>query len=262
MKSFFKKATPFLLVFSSLAVAASLVTKEAVNEKIAALIAPLNNDTTSIALKFKALNVDSVRALDFGFDALVTKKGPENNLVFHAKNLSYHYGNGTNPTMSGNLFLSLDLEKAFGSNTMNQAGTELDKMIKNFASDFGKKYGDALTLDVAMDELNKDAQGNVKYVRVHLNANIDLNKLPSDIPSKEVEIKTINVRLAISKYGVNANARVVLNPSFKYYQPDQTGLKEYIEKLLNQDNETYQRLSDMAVWLNLAADNLVNTKAK
>lgn len=260
MKSLLKKATPFLFVFSSLAIAAGLITKEEVNKKVAAITAPFNNESTTMDISFTDLNVDAVRALDFGITATVTKKGPENDLVLKLQNATYHYGDGSAPTAAGDLSLQLDLKKAFGQETLNQFGAELEKMAQDIAAEYTKKYGAAAVLDIAMEELKKDAQGNVEAAKLRLNATIDLSKLPSDLKAEEVEMRSVQALLAANANGVSGKIQVVINPAYKGFDANQPGLKEFIEKLLNDDKETYDGISQVAGILDNVATWLVNQK--
>lgn len=262
MKSFLKKAMPFLFVFSSLAVAASLITNEEVNAKVAALVAPYNDKNTVMAIQFTALNVDSVRALDFGLNAMIAKKGSENKLVLKLQNVSYHYGDGSSPIMTGDLSFQTNLVKAFGQENLNDLSQDLEKLVKNAATDIGKKYGEAAKINVAVEDLNRDTQGNFESAKLHLYVTIDLNNLPADLKVEDVEFKSLKTRLVLNGKGVRAKVQVVLNPLYSRFEADQPGLKEYIEKLLSEDSETYKNISDAADWLNGIATDLVNRNAQ
>jgi hypothetical protein len=262
VKSILKKVTPFLLVFSSLALAAGIITKDEVNAKVAALIAPFNNATTVSLIHFGDLNVDAVRALDFSITAIFAKKGPENELVLKLQNTSYHYGDGTAPTVTGDLSLQLDLVKVFGQKSLNDLSSELDSLVKQTVADYSKKYGAAVSLDIAVDELNKDAQGDFDSAKLHLNATIDFNQLPANLKAEDVEFKALNVLLSVSKKDLGAKVQVALNPLNKYFKTDEPGLKEYIEKLLNEDSETYKNIFETASFLDGFATDLVTKKAE
>lgn len=261
MKSLLKKTTAFLFVFSSLAVAAGLISKKEVNSKIAALIAPFNDQSSVMALQFRDLKVDSVRALDFALNAIVAKKGSENKLILKLQNASYHYGNGSTPTMKGDLSIQLDLAKAFGQNSLNELSDELEKVARSAAEDYSRKYGTAAKIDVGVEDLTKDTQGNFESVKAHINVTIDTNKLPENLKTEDVEFKTLNIRLAVNGQGARAKVLAVLNSRYKRFQEDQMGLKEYIEKLLSEDSVTYQEIYQGAKWINDITTDLVNKKA-
>lgn len=262
MKSLLKKATALLFVFSSLAFAAGLVSKKEVNSKIAGLLAPFNNQSSVMAIQFGDLNVDSDRALDFALNAIVAKKGSENKLILKLQNASYHYGNGTAPTMKGDLSLQMDLVKAFGQNSLNELSSGLEEIAGKAAEEYSRKYGTAAKVDVGVEDLTKDNQGNVESVKAHINVTIDTNKLPENLKTEDVEIKTLKIRLAISGQGARAKVLVVLNPRYKRFQQDQAGLKEYIENLLSEDSRTYDEILQGAMWINDITTELVNKKAE
>lgn len=261
MKSLIKKAAVSLFVFSSLAIAASFISKEEVNQKVEQILAPFNNATSAMAVRYTELNIDSVRALDFGMNALIAKTGTENKLVLKLQNASYHYGNGTAPTMKANVSFQLNLVKAMGQTNLNNLGKDLDIEVKNIVKGYARKYGKAGALDVGVDELNNDAQGNFESAKLHLYAKVDLNNLPENLKIEDVEIKGFRLLATVNKAGFNAKITVVLNPQFKYFEQDEPGLKEYIEKLLNEDPSAYQKISDAIDFLDKTATRLVNEKS-
>ncbi|QDK37232.1 hypothetical protein [Bdellovibrio sp. NC01] len=262
MKALIKKAVPFVFVLSSVAVAAGVITKDAVNAKVAALASAYNDDSTNIQVVFTDLNVDSVRALDFGVKGSVNKKGTENTLNLNVEGVQYHYGNGANPTVTGKLTAQLDLLKAFGQTFLNNAGTEFEELAKNAAATFGQSYGDALSVDAKLVDLTKDQAGNVVSAKVSVLAVVDFSKLPATIKVEDVEFKSLQVELAINRAGAAGAFRVVMNPANKSFNQDQTGMKEVIEKILSEDAEMYQHINGFMKWLNDVATELVNQKAQ
>lgn len=260
MKSLFKKAVPFVLIFSSVAIAAGLITKEEVNKKVSALVAPYNNATTKLELSFTDLNVDAVRALDFGVNALVNKKGSNNELTLVLQNASYHYGNGSAPTVQGQLSFQLDLVKALGQENVNQYGGSLDELAKSLVAEYGQKYGAAAVLDIAMEDMQKDAAGNFVSAKLRANAVIDFNQLPANMKPEDVELKEVQASIAISKGGAAINLKLTLNPLYKGFSADQPGLKELIEKLLNEDKATYDSVGQLLKMLDGIATYLVEMK--
>lgn len=257
MKSLSKKAASFVLVLSSVAMAAGLITKEEVNQKIATLAAPYNNANTTLKLEFTDLTVDSVRALDFGIAALLSKKGPSNDLVLKLDNAAYHYGDGSAPTVTGDLSLQLDLVKAVGQEALNSAAKDFETLLKEMTQEYTQKYGAAVTMDGKLEDLKTDAHGNVESAKVRLTAVIDFEKLPADLKAEDVEFQSLQVQLSAAKTGLNGGLKVVLNPLNKRFQADQPGLKEVIEKLLSEDAETYQGISDALQLLNGVAESIV-----
>lgn len=262
MKPLIQKTLSFLLVGSSLAVAAGLITKEEVNKRVSAIVAPYNNQTTAMDIQFTDLLVDDVRALDFGVKIAINKKGPENELALTIENAKYQYGNGTAPTATADLVLKTDLKKAFGQETLDQFGEELDKVAQELAADYIKKYGEAAVLDIAMEDVQKDQQGHLKSVSMRMNATIDMSKLPADMKVEDVEVRSIQAGLRISTGGARGNIQVVINPAYKGFDSEQTGMKELIEKLLSDDRETYDGLAKIVESLDGFANWFVNQKAE
>ena len=262
MKSLLKKATPFVLVFSSLALAAGVISKEEVNKKVAAITAPFNTADSQMKIVFTALKVDTVRALDFGVSALVTKKTADSQVAFKVKNASYTYGDGTAPTVKADLSLSLDLVKAFGQESLNQLGTGLEEIAKDVIAQYGEKYGDALALDVKMIEMKKDGEGNIESAQLRLQGVLDYSKFPAGADLTQVEFKSFQALLSANKNGVAAKAQVVLNPQYKGFSKDQQGLKEVIEKLMTEDQQSYEELTQLAATLDGIMTYLADQKAE
>lgn len=247
----------FMLVSSVAVAATSLFTPAEVNQKIVELLAPLNNQNTALSVAFTDLNVSETRALDFNVDAKLSKIGTQNKLFLNLKNASYHYNNGVNPTVSGELSAQFDLVKAFGQEALNSVSGELENITKNFISEYGKKYGEAATLDVGVDELQKDENGNVTAARMHMSVTLDYAKLPAELKVEDVEIQSLSVALGANRGGFAGQVVMVLNPLNKNFNADQPGLKEYIEKLLNGDKDTFDMIQSTAALVDSFAAWLV-----
>jgi len=261
MKSLSKKAAAFVLVLSSVAVAAGLITKEEVNKKVAAITAPYNDDKTSIKFEFTDLNVSDVRALDFGVSLNVHKVGVSNELLLKADNIAYHYGNGWDPTVTARVSMKLDLVKAFGQDTLNNYGADLEEIVKQMTSEYAKEYGDAATVRAVVEELKKDDQGNVESAKIRLAASINFKKLPAGMNAEDVSFKNFAARLSVSKAGIAGALRLTMNPLNKSFDKNDPGLKEMIEKLLNEDQETYASIGQLVEMANSIADSIVNAEA-
>ncbi|HEX7672737.1 MAG TPA: hypothetical protein VF412_01130 [Bdellovibrio sp.] len=262
MKALMKKSVPFVFVLSSVAVAAGVITKEAVNAKVGALASAYNNDTTNIQIVFTDLNVDSIRALDFGVKGSVYKKGTQNTLNLKLEGLQYHYGNGENPVLTGKLTGQLDLVTAFGQSFLNSAGADFEDLVKNSAANFGQSYGDALTVQAKLLDLTKDEAGNVVSAKVAVQGVVDFSKLPATMKIEDVEFKSFQLEMSINRSGVAGALKTILNPQNKSFSEDQPGMKEAIEKLLNDDSQAYAQINGIMQWLNQVAEELVNQKAQ
>lgn len=259
MKSVFKKASAFVLVLSSVAVAAGLISKDEVNQKVAAITAPFNNQNTTISLSFTDLNVSAVRALDFGVEALVAKKGPKNEVVLKIDNLAYHFGNGWSPSMTGNVSLKLDLLKLASQEDINVYAKDFEELAKTISGEMTEKYGEAVTVDAKLADVKRDANGDVESATLRIAASMDFEKLPTGVNAEDVEFKTIAVQLSAGRTGLVGQWKVVMNPLFSRFQADQPGLKEFIERLLGDDQEMFQGIQEMVGILDGMAEWIVNT---
>ena len=261
MKSLIKK-TALVLAFSSAAVAATvLITKDEVNKKVATLIAPYNTATTQMSLAFTDLNIDDIRTLDFGVQAHVSKTGPKNTVDLKVSNVAYHYGNGVNPTVSGKLVLKTNLVKWIGQEAINGMAADFEDIAKNALASMTEDYGDAVKVKAVVDNLQRDANGNVLSARVRISAVLDLNKLPGDVAIESVDFKKADMVLAATQGGVSGSVKVVLNPWNRSFKSDQNGLREYVLALINDDQEAYQNIVQILGFADQMAESIVNTDA-
>lgn len=258
MKSLLQITTPFLFTFSLAAIALPGISKDLVNQKITALIAPYNSTTTGMSIDFTDLKVEPSRISEFALTAKITKIAAENRLTFVIPNAKYQYG--PKPSASGDVTLQLDLVKAFGQETLNEFGSQIDAVAIEIVKEYGKKYGDALSAKATMQDLKMDSQGNVQSVRLQIIAAIDFKKLPTNLKSEEVEFQSIQANLAANHQGATGKIQIMLNPLHKDYAADASGLKDFMDKLLSNDKAAEQDVIKMADSLNNFAEWLVNQK--
>lgn len=250
-----------LLTMSLVSVAAVSNLTE-VNQKLSGLLQRFNNPTTKAAVVFTALNTDDKKTLDFGVRANYSKAGKTNKLEIALRNMKYTFGDGQNPKVSGQLVIATDLIKAFSQESINELGDSLADLAKEFASDYGKEYGEALKLDAKLVNVKKDEKGNYKSASLNFYAAIDYAKLPADMPIEKVEFKTLKANIAFNTKGMGGSVEVVMNPKYKGFAIDGDGLKEYIQKLLNNDEATYNEITSVIDYMDRFAENIVNGTGK
>ncbi len=240
------------LVVGGSAVAAT-VSLQDVNQKVATLVAPFNDQKTAIDFSFTRLAVDEVRATDFGFKGYFVKTGTNNEVTLDIPTAEYTYGDGTNPTAKLSLSLKFDVVKALGQKLINEFSTELEDVVVDSAKGYTEEYGTAATIDAKVVEKKVDANGDVESVKMSLLAKVDMTQLPAEKPVSETEFKSIDLMVSGSRDGFEISATVVLNPEYKRFLVGDDGLKEYVEKLLADDQDAYMELSQFLAILNSAA---------
>lgn len=252
--------TPLLFVVGLSSAVATTVTLTDVNLKVAALTAPFNTADTVMNFAFTSLTVDAVRTLDFGFTGLVSKRGSVNDAKVEFKKARYAFGDGTEPTVDLDVRIDFDIVKALGQTAVNDFAKDLDKMAVDAAQDFAKDYGPAATVDATILDKVVDAQGNVESMKLKLSAVMDFSKLPTTKPVNEVEFQSIDILVVAEKTGFGVTLNFVANPLYKGFETTGTGLKEYVEKLLNDDKQTYDDLQKYLGMLDGLAGWLVEMK--
>jgi hypothetical protein len=261
LMSIFATPTAFAatLAIGSLALATTFTVQD-VNLKVLELVKPFNDASTKMNFAFTTLNVDAVRTLDFGFTGLVSKIGTQNEATLEFKNAQYAYGDGSKPTVDLDVALTLDLVKALGQDVINKYAGEIDGALVEMSKDFVKDYGSAITVSAKTEETRLDAQGNVEFMKLHLNAVMDFTQLPASKPLRDVEFQNLDIVISAGKTGMSITAEIVANPLFKGFDPSQDGMKEYVEKLLVDDQQTYNDLGRYLAIFDSAAAWLVDLK--
>lgn len=247
-------------VLVSVAAVAATFSLADVNAKIATLLAPMNNANTAVKMAFTSLNIDSTKTLDFGMNAELAKVGAENTLKIALKNLQYTYGDGTKPTVDLDAAVEFDFLKAFKQETLNELSKVLEKLATDFGKDYLKEYGPAATVTAQTSNKVVDANGDIEALTISLDVNIDLSQLPANKPAAEEEIVSFHATATVQRTGFEVTSSMVANPQYSGFQRDGEGLKEYIEKLLNDDAGTYETIGLALGTLNSLADTFVNRK--
>lgn len=243
---------------------AAVVTVADVNVKVANLLAPANDANTQIEAMFTKLSVDSVRATGFGFELRAEEIGTRT--VKFDGNIDYDYqtlATGDEPRFSGSLALETDFIGAFGQDFVNQMGSSVEQVVMDFVNSFTAEYGAAAQARVTVENMQRDAQGNVVAARVRFDGVVDLAQLPASTALSDVQIKEISAVIEVNFQG-QQSARLevsgVFNPAFRSFQKDETGLKELIELLLNDDPSVYQSIGQFVGYFAAGIEWVANTK--
>lgn len=239
---------------AALADGPSLVAR--VNQRVAELLAPLNDTATEARLAFKSLEFDEVKPLAFGFDALFKKTGPSNELRIEVKDFSYAHG--VRPRVALDLGVAYDFSGY--QREINAAAEDAPGLIDYIVSTYGRKYGNAIEIDAAIDSLKRDAQGNVTELAMHLNGDLDPAKLPGTTPVEKVEFFAFRSRFVWTKSRLEAQGYVDINPLDQDFVRTQNGLKSYVEKLLAGDRQVYEQIQFAFGWLNGMAERGVGLR--
>lgn len=260
----FKKiALSVALVASVVASAATVMDLKGVNEAVIEILKPFNTQRTTAGITFTALEVDDVLTQHFGVKGLYATLGAKNALVFQIPKVEYKYkGADGLPTMDGKLELTLDMVKAFGKATLNDLGSGAEEFVKDFLKELTEEYGDAAQTDAAVDILERDQEGNVTRVKLHVSGVIDLTKLPQGkVAEEEFIIKGSGV-LDVSLTKAELSLNLGFNPSYKGFKSDQQGLKEYIERLLNADKSAFDEVAEYVSFVDKVAKDVVEREAQ
>lgn len=258
-----KLAVSAAVLISVVAGAATVLDVEGVNKAVAKILEPFNNDTTTAKLEFTYLDIAEGMTQRFGGVLGITKIGKENELAFNISKLDYQYKGETGvPTVDAAADLKLDLVKLLGQKEINEIAGDAAKMVVEFGQEMTKEYGEAVTTEAAVEVLEKDEAGDVVRLKIRVGATIDLSKLPEGKTVDSVEATGGVGTFDFTRNSATLTLNVKMNPDYKGFKSDQTGMKEYIEMLLAGNKETYDQLGEMMGFLDQIATMLVEEKAK
>lgn len=170
---------------------------------------------------------------------------------------TYRGDNGL-PAFTASLNLDMDLLKSFPHSLLNEMADAAEEVTEDLAKQFIDEYGEAATVDARIDELVKDETGNVQSVRMYVDIKIDLTKLPPAVPLEDVPLVTGRIDFGAHVKGVSLAVSGELNPKFSGFSPDQEGLREYIERLLGNNEKTYEQLQTIVGWIDRFTEDVVN----
>jgi hypothetical protein len=243
------------------AIAAKSLSLGALNERIVELLRTVNSQPdTTMSIEFTQIEIDPVRVLAAAVKGRLQTKGAHNTLDLNVREFSYTFGDGNAPTSSLKGYAAIDLSKLATQEQFNHIIADFDRFSEDYIKDATRQYGDAINISIEVTERARNAAGDYSGFRVSLRLALDLSKLPE---SKKKEMEPFlsaqaDVRIQF-KQGIFFEGQVVSNPVYQGFQKDREGLKEYLEKLLNQDSRVMQELQSYAETIYGIAHQLVET---
>jgi len=229
------------------------------NAEILKILAPFQNETTVAQMTFAKAETNAERALSLAVSALYKKVGSQNTLALDIQNISYEYGDGSAPTTNINGAVGLDLTKILPQEDLNQIIPNVEEMINQLKSDLAGQYGEALAIETKIFDRTQDEAGNYTGVKGKIVFAFDFSKLPEGQKKEDIVVKSGSADIAVNvKSGVSINATIVSNTEYKGFQDDNEGLKELLDKFLNQDRDTMNQVLELFQKLDQLAGQVVN----
>lgn len=241
------------LLVMPLAIAAPKVLKVAeVNQAIDELLQPLRNEKTIVNLSFDELKLSEKYTESVKITAEAVKVGTYNILRFDLPELSYKRNAGR-PVVRGEAKLNLNFVKAFGQKMINDLGPSAHEIVADFVKEYSKDYGQAVKLDAKVTQEVYDANKNLTGLVVRLKASVDMTKLPASMPEREVPLTKLDVVFTATPNRLYIKGMAIMNPTYRGYDKDEQGMKEYLEKILAKDAATLKDISSLAEIVNTFA---------
>ena len=228
------------------------------NSQVVSVLVPFQNETTAAQLNFDSVETNTERAVKVALNGLFSKIGSQNKLEVKIDNLSYDYGDGKSPTTIIKGSLGVDITKILPQDQLNFIIPEAARMVEELAKEYSEEYGDAVSVKSIVTSTKKDSAGNYTSLTALISTKIDLSKLPEDMESEDVFATDAVFSISLDlKTGATIDAFVVSNPDYLGFKEGQEGLKETLDKLLAQDEETLDRIAAIARWLGETASAIV-----
>ena len=244
---FMKKFLAIPLFFvASLATAAISTPVIELNNEIAKILAPFQNEKTVANVVFQDIQTNDVRALSVVLGSQYKKIGSVNQFDLVISNLSYQYGDGTQPTTNFDGALAVDLTKFVSQDDLNGIIPGVEEILIDTAKNFTQEFGDAVQVTVNISEKNQDEAGNYVGIKGTIQFTVDLTKLPEGKLAQDVPVLSGNASIQLKvKEGVSISGTIVSNPAYYRFQNDNEGLKEILDKLLAKDAATLEQVKSL-----------------
>lgn len=190
--------------------------------------------------------------------ARVTKTGPINTLDLNVRSLKYDFPQGGNPSVYLDAQVAFDFVKAVGQTNVNELAELIPDIILDLLSDYTQPYGDSLDLAIGVDEIRKDAQGDVEFVKISGRGQIDLERLPAGLERKKQPVVSVELQANATRTGFSLAVNAVLNPGYEGFETNQIGLKQILEGLIARDPQLVLRVESIIKEIDSIAGFLVN----
>jgi hypothetical protein len=232
------------------------------NATIDQVLTEFRDDLTDARLVFDNLAVDEVRATALKLHGLLHKVGPQNTVDLRIDNFDYNYGDGSVPMVAVQGQIGLDLTKYIRQEDLNALIPDAERTLTEIAKGFTTDYGDAAEVSVVVSDKKQDENGNYVSLKGHLTAVIHLDRLPQGKDRKDVPFVSVMADAEVDlKTGLKVNLYVGMNREYRTFGPDEKGLKDYVEGLLNSDPKIIDAISRFFNDINGYATDVVNYKA-
>ncbi len=259
MQKFFKKRAVLatIALITGVATAATLSVSE-VNTKVKELLAPFQSESTQVQVEFGDLRLATFGTRAFQVSGQLKKLGKWNTLELSVPEVRYRNTGRGSPRGAAKFNLKLDLVRALGQPALDSLANEAEDIVVSFAKDMSAELGDAVSISAKVDELLRDESGHVISLRMHVEADIDVKKLPEGVSSRDIPLLWGRIDAKITRTEAELTAMLDLNREYRGFDSDETGIREWIEGLLGQNPTVYEDLTRFVAIVDSLAETLVN----
>ncbi|WP_419420526.1 hypothetical protein ACNVED_04285 [Legionella sp. D16C41] len=258
-KLFYSLGFSFCLVSGAFATDNTL---DLLNAEIKNILAPFQNNNTSAKLKFDAVEFNNTHAEKIALNGLYNKIGSKNIFEFKVDNLSYNYDNGQSPITTFRGSIGLDFTKLLSPEESNRMIPGAIELLEETVKEYTDEYGDAISIKGVITSTTKGSDGNYVGLTALVSTKIDLNKLPEYMRRNSIIVTDAVFSFTLNlKTGIAVDAYVMSNPEYIGFEASQIGLKEILESLIAQDEESKIAIAGMFMYLDYIASDIVEASS-
>ena len=191
------------------------------------------------------LDTSDEHVLNLALSSFYNRVGSQNTLDLQINNLDYNYNDGVAPKANLKGSFGIDFTVFVSPSNINYFAKNFIVVVESIMRDYEHEFRDAFSFSASVTSTTKDASNNYTGLTSLISAKIDVTKLPEWVSSEDVIVTDAVLSLNLNaKTGISFDGFVVLNPAYKAYQEGEDGLKEFFEKLLENDQQIIATIND------------------
>lgn len=228
-----------LIILFPLCVLANVSQTEKLNQRLKEILSIFNNASTKTFFVVNELDLTPERVSSVKGKVLYTKKGKVDTVILNVSG-SYENKDHKNPKISLKALAKVNILKLLGGEeAVNEAAHRIEAQFKEVVEDQMDEFGDAINVNAQITKKETDRSGNIIQLEGEGSIHVDLSKLSQDNIRENVLWTDIQFKIAFDLLNnqIQLEVSIVSNSSYKGFEKDQQGLKEWIEGLINQNEE-------------------------
>lgn len=213
------------------------------NAAVLELLDPIN-EHPDINFSFQAIQLDIEEDYIGGFEgvASVERMIDETPIEISLRAIFEDRGK-IEPSITLDMQSNIDLLPLIDPEDVQKMMGEFPSKVMEYQAKIQEIFGDAASFEYSVEKMQFDSLGNLKALSLNLSLTIDLDKLPKRVPSGEVSITQITLKISFDPLeGDRVLISAVLNRDGEaYYEVQERGL-ETCGKILHRNPEFFFKI--------------------